>query len=509
MATCYGLASTSALDWPQRFRAAHGRGPRVLHICNIANYAYVNAKMMRRYGVESVVLDPDFYHVASTPEWIEADLSGDHGDDYFPRWRDVTVRDFQRPDWFLNGPTPFVLHELAAREANQRAEQAFFHRLSKLYRNALASHTGQPSAFRRFMEGNGLWLRYAKDLARFVTLGPRQGAIAVTPSAAIRTDDAELIRAMMPPRVSADVMRSALAGFDAIIGYSLGARYAAALGLPRFISLELGTLRGLPFEDSELGRICAYVYKRSPAVFVTNLDCLEPAQRLGIPQDRVTAIPHPFDVDAALQFGASGAHHGHGTPYFFCPARHHWHAGNASWLKGNDVLIRGAAMAAARGLHFRLIMVEWGNEVDLSRALIAELGLTERVDWIRITPRRSLWPIIAGAVAVLDQFAATAFGGVGLETMAIGKPVISRIEGVDLGPFFQTRPPIQHAATPEEVAGRIAEALSDQLDHRGAGRAGQAWMKTEHSVERQLALQFAALARLTSNLISPPAQAGL
>jgi glycosyltransferase involved in cell wall biosynthesis len=141
-------------------------------------------------------------------------------------------------------------------------------------------------------------------------------------------------------------------------------------------------------------------------------------------------------------------------------------------------------------------MVEWGEELALSRALIAEEGLAERVHWIPPAPRQRLWTLMAGAAGVLDQFAASAFGGVGLEAMALGKPVISRIEGAELGPFFATPPPIRHAATPEQVAEAIQEVLSVPGAAARLGEAGRAWMATEHGVERQLALQFAACERL-------------
>ena len=39
--------STEVQSWLASFKAAKGRAPRVLHIGNIANNAYNNAKLMR------------------------------------------------------------------------------------------------------------------------------------------------------------------------------------------------------------------------------------------------------------------------------------------------------------------------------------------------------------------------------------------------------------------------------------------------------------------------------
>jgi glycosyltransferase involved in cell wall biosynthesis len=488
-----------ALGWPARFRSLHGRAPRVLHICNIANYAWVNATIMRRRGVDCVVLDPDFYHVVSSPEWLESDFDGDYGDDYYPRWRDVNLHGYQRPEWFINGPSPFVLSELAARERGDRLSRRAYRALSDMYRSGLGAKSGCVSPMRRAMESEHPALVKLKRALRRVLLSSAQYPAASRAAVEhVQEGGGTANAALLPRGVSRRLLDSAFAPFDVIVGYGLGARFPLGAGFPHFVSLELGTLRGLPFEDSELGRLARLVYLNSPEVFVTNVDCLEPALRVGIPQARLTAIPHPFDLETARSYARSPTQSpiSGPDPYFFCPARHHWRKGNASWLKGNDVLIRGAAEAASLGYRFRLVMVEWGQELDLSRSLIDELGLTDRVVWLRPMHRRAMWSVLAGAEGVIDQFGAPAFGGIGLEAMAFGKPLISRIEGAQLTAFFQTNPPMLEASTPAQVARRIAQVLTNPAMRSAVGRAGQQWMQSEHNEDRQLDLQFEVFERL-------------
>ncbi len=486
-------------SWPNRFAALHGRKPRILHICNIANYAWVNAALMQRAGAENVVLDPDYYHINSAPEWYEADVSRSHGDDFYPRWHAAGLTNFTRPEFYINGPTPFVYRELAARNHGQRIRRGIYRALSGFYRWGLGSADQRPSWFRRLMESESAASRGLKSVARALALRsmPAAPAIAeplVAGEGALRNDMAG--RNALPSRVPRTVLESALAPFDIIVGYALGARVPAAMGFPRYVSLELGTIRGLPFEDSDLGRLTAWLYKASPEVFITNTDCMESADRLGIDPSRRTAIPHPFNLDAALCYKPSVSPLAGTIPYFFAPARHHWQSGNASWLKGNDVLIRGAAKAAAMGAKFRLVFVEWGAEIEKSRKLLDECGLSDRVIWIKPMHRKLLWPIICGAVAVLDQFAAKAFGGAGLETMALGKRLVSRCDEDNLRPFFDTPTPIFAAQTDDEIAQAMIAILDDPDDHAGKGLAGQEWMKREHSVARQLGMQFTAFERL-------------
>lgn len=112
------------LTWPARFSAAHGRQPRVLHLGNVANYAYVTAKLMRQAGVSCDVADPDFYHIMASPEWYEADWEGGYGDEFLPRWSQLDLKDYQRPRWFAQGPAELVFRYLATRHVENHARQS-------------------------------------------------------------------------------------------------------------------------------------------------------------------------------------------------------------------------------------------------------------------------------------------------------------------------------------------------------------------------------------------------
>ena len=55
---------------------------RVLHVGNIGNNAYLNARFLRGAGVECHVLSYDYYDPLATPEW----------------------EGHERPPWFAQGP---------------------------------------------------------------------------------------------------------------------------------------------------------------------------------------------------------------------------------------------------------------------------------------------------------------------------------------------------------------------------------------------------------------------
>src|SRR5437870_3319428 len=68
------IGSRDLQDWVRSFELRNGRKLRVLHVGNIANNAYLNAKFLRRAGVEADVLAYNYYHVMGTPEWEELSI---------------------------------------------------------------------------------------------------------------------------------------------------------------------------------------------------------------------------------------------------------------------------------------------------------------------------------------------------------------------------------------------------------------------------------------------------
>ena len=75
----FATSSAGALGWLEEFRAQHGRPLRVLHVGNIANNAYNNAKIQREHGIEAHVIAANYYHIMGCPEWEDADMEGEVG----------------------------------------------------------------------------------------------------------------------------------------------------------------------------------------------------------------------------------------------------------------------------------------------------------------------------------------------------------------------------------------------------------------------------------------------
>ena len=92
---------------------ANEGGRKVLHVGNVANLAFVNARLLNKMGYNSHMISPDFYHFASSPEWQDM-VKGDVdrkilGDDWFPDFRGKSVPIVPSYDWVSIGPTHLAI----------------------------------------------------------------------------------------------------------------------------------------------------------------------------------------------------------------------------------------------------------------------------------------------------------------------------------------------------------------------------------------------------------------
>ena len=110
--------------WLDDFYQFHGRAPRILHMGNIANNAYNNAKLMNEAGFDCDVISHDYYHAMGAPEWEDADLLATPKNMFDPNWSTITPLSYQRPRWFAQGPTKQCIDYLVARRAGAREEKA-------------------------------------------------------------------------------------------------------------------------------------------------------------------------------------------------------------------------------------------------------------------------------------------------------------------------------------------------------------------------------------------------
>ena len=607
-----------ALRWVVEFKRIHGRNLRVLHIGNIANNAYNNARIQREFGIEADVLSYDYYHIMGCPEWEDADFNGDIGNTFFPDWWATSLRGWRRPEWFANGPADEALRYLLLR----RRKPAF---LAKMFRQFLEAavwrvtekgrkskggltsplplhltlieqlvlglglnsdfkpplkhaHPIQPRFQLRFFrfcyrlwfhhlvlpglkrerESHGaqrasglnyrFWayrwrsldqdptaanlpedmfdrqhplLELYNEIAAFVrnvVFLPLAGALVMArriiqtkpdPQLAVLRDQhlaAQRERILSlniaaPPSTRADLdgyitlhaprFFGAMREYDIIQGYSIDGFIPMLNGIERYVCYEHGTLRDLPFEEGLVGIACRESYLAAPWSLVTNSDVLPSVNRLGLDTNRVVCLPHAFNDGKLRCFRKdhSDLRAPDGPVVLFCPTRHDWT--DKSGGKGNDILLRAAGRLAREGIIFKLVLVEWGQDVAASKALIDALDLDDHVSWVAPMKKNELWAHYCKSHAVLDQFILPALGGVGFETMALGRRLITALDRSQCDTFYGKAPPCLDAFNEDQCAERIRQVIADPEDCAGLGHAASKWIENFHSARLIVARQSA------------------
>ena len=426
---------------------------RVLHLGNVANNGYINAKLLRRAGVEADAL-VDEWHILSQPEWEDAPLEGRF--EPFDSLAEPAARaGWHRPEWVLS----FREWDPEFRRQSWLGERAriaaAMPRISRLHRrlSALDSHAG------------GV---------------PESGRIGLVDVVRAWAWFDRLQRSFGPLQ---DLFRS----YDLVQAYSTDPILALVAGASPYIAFEHGTMREIPFEHSWLGRLLTLAYRRAAAVVITNPDVLDQARRLGI--ENYVFIPHPLDerkytpgpTPLRAKLEADGADF-----ILLCPSRHDWN------IKGTERMLQAFALFVAERPNALLLLSDWGLEVDRSRALISRLGIDRNVRWVDPLPKLQLIEAYRAADVVLDQFLIGTFGAVAPEAMSCGTPVVMAFDAEHHRWCFPALPPVVDARTPEEIRSALQRLAEDPAERARLARAGRAWVEEHHSsrmvVERQLAL---------------------
>src|SRR5262245_23419484 len=531
------------IQWLTDFEARHGRPLRVLHVGNIANNAYLNAKFLRSVGVDAHVLSQDYFHIMACPEWEEIEITEPYGDDNAPSFSPTDVKTYRRPRWFIQASLQesvqlirdnFVRSAIFSRDylqqnSTEKIQEVFDHvqRLPGIVNDLLEEHrrrtrlsarmrvaarhaiqaVRQNPQFQAIFRYSGLrWLRSSLMYETIKTPGASvlQAPIPVQSvvSGALDAVSAHRDRAMcvvadfaaafpdrrdklteedvQPYLGSADLFRLAFEPYDIIQCYSTHPIFGYLAGNKPYVGYEHGTLRTFTMEDSPLHRLTALGYRKADHVFITNGDCLDYAKRLGI--TNYSPMIHLVDVEQHRQ--------DHGIRPKEMKGRL-----NADvllfcplrhdWMiKGTDIYLRALPLIQARmSGRIVLVLVRWGSELEASRALIAELGCVDSVVWTPPLSRITLIKMMQAADVVLDQIALPHFGATAPQALAAGTPVISSYKPESTSWIVNEPAPILPAFSAEEVAQAVMLALTPEWRAKFDRRARH-WVDVEHHQNR-------------------------
>lgn len=258
-----------------------------------------------------------------------------------------------------------------------------------------------------------------------------------------------------------------------------------------YMAYEYGTLRDLPFEDSDYGRMINAAYAQAAAVFVTNTDYLTQARQVAVEPGRLHPVPHAFDERPLLRFAAGHPARRADAVTFFAPARQDWVTKYPQMMKHNHFVVHATRRLLDAGFDgFRTIFVDWGVDAPATKALIAELGVEAYFEWIAPVNKRRLWAHYLDAHAVIDQFLLPSISGVSFEALTLGRRVITFDDGRSNLRAFGSQPPLMSAWDIDSVFARMRAVITDPEDSAGIGRASAEWARDYHSGARIVALEW-------------------
>ncbi len=154
--------------------------------------------------------------------------------------------------------------------------------------------------------------------------------------------------------------------------------------------------------------------------------------------------------------------------------------------KGNDKLIRAFATFAKKYPEVRsgMITFDYGVDAGNSKRLAEELGVSDRIHWFELMPRKELMVALSLCDIGTGQFVTGhPGGGTVYETLAMGKPLVhyvkpgrEQIEGVTDYPWIQ-------AFSAEDIVHALEQWLDDPGKVKALGESGSDWYHRNYAVK--------------------------
>jgi glycosyltransferase involved in cell wall biosynthesis len=123
-------------------------------------------------------------------------------------------------------------------------------------------------------------------------------------------------------------------------------------------------------------------------------------------------------------------------------------------------------------------------------------GLPVRLDLVEGLPHAEALARIGAGDILVDQLVLGWYGGVAVEAMAMGRPVVGRIDAA-ANPFGERLPIVR--AEPADLRERLRALVADPAARRSAGEAARRFAVAEHDPR-------AIAERMLSGLVEPPSR---
>ena len=442
---------------------------KILHLGNIANNAYNNAKYLNLDGShEHSALNYDNPHIMACPEWEEIDTF-DEINEFAPNWGRYSVH---LPKWYkyietstLNASgEPRPMAWLFSGVTCQRRKLAYWLKDQGLKKN------GRSIKLPVTLAGRALVLL---TLPVYVTLHVLQKILAKSES-----QNHSFLNDKTGYGLLASKLEQTVGDCDLIQAYGADIIIPYLMGKP-FIAYEHGTLRDLPFDGTARGEQLSKAYQSAEYTIITNPDVILSAKKLAL--SNYIYIPHAVDCDRFTPSASPILKKKFGLEDSFvvvAPARQNWD------VKGNQKYIKAFAEFFKIHTNAKLFICDWGQHRDLTKQLVSSLELDQCVTYYTPCPKLTSINYYQMADVVIDQFEAGAFGGITPEAMACEKPVLVYYREDVHDWCFENHPPVINVQTEVEIFDALTALKNDAESRQRAGEKGREWVLKEYSIKQ-------------------------
>lgn len=434
---------------------------RVALIGSVALNSYLLAKFLRRIGVEADSFDTGGGTAMWVPWWEDAKFDPESTGPTFWQWTKIAAETgFRRPPWAK------IVGNDAARP---------------WYDDQESFEADLPALMPGYQRSTKPRMIHSREV------------IAALHESRLTRAEQKLIRNEAVNLLSWRSIRAIADAYDLTVFLGPLAGYACMLPAARpYVTFEHATMRAVPRRTTPDQELLAVAYQHADWNIITNADCIEAAEMLGI-RERSSFIPHPLDED---KFSPGDAPFGdaikaaYGSELlFYAPARSSFN--EVSGTKRNERLIYAFARYVneaepAGSPRATLILSAWGEHYREVEALCETLGIHDRCKWVTCLPKLKVLDLYRACDIVFDQFSETvgSFGTVTAETMACAKPVVTHVNPDVHRWCLDELPPVCNALRVGEIYDWMVRLAGDPELRARKGVEGRAWIEKYHGWRR-------------------------
>jgi len=378
---------------------------RVLHVGNIANNGYLAAKKERENGFESYLINVNAHHVMMQPEWEELDLEFEYNQ-YSTNMLKLKGREL--PSWVLSGSWSAICDALFSsgqsgknlrlKSKKYKNQDEFIRIMIKLFKNLI------PKKLRPLVAYNVLYrLRNIND-ARFI--------------------------------------EKVFASFDNIIFYGPFCSLSKYVKNGKYIAFEHGTLRNFIDTNYKLAKNTKIGFENASVILISNQDCLNKARNIF--SQVIIKSPHPInDSDfpdlRALRERYLLDRKDTGIEVLV-PARHTFSI-STDIGKGNEIIYSAIEELFRSNENIIFHLIKWGENFPTAEKYLKEMEEAGFVKWHNLMTRPKLKGLMIKSDAVIDQLLIPAYGGISIDAIGLGVPLLTnQVATIDTEYFGSAAP---------------------------------------------------------------------